>query len=125
MTAKLFLSAGLLLFIGYLVTNPHVSRVVRLGLSMVPLTGIALVWSPETANRVAAAVGIGRGADLMLYCWVVASLMVGLVLHVRIRVLHQELTELTRHVAISEATRGGESTTAPPGEPKTKPQPGR
>lgn len=103
MIAKLFLSLGLLIFIGYVLSSNYITRRASLALSIVPLCGVGLVWSPDTANAIAASVGIGRGADLLLYCWVVVSLLITLVLHVRIRVLHREITELARAIGLQKA----------------------
>jgi len=49
-------------------------------------------------------VGVGRGADLMIYVWVLASLMLILVLHLKLVALGRRFTELARAIAIAGAT---------------------
>lgn len=103
MIAQALLTLGLLIFAGYALTSPFLGAVTKLFLLFVPLVGIALVWHPEAANAIAGVVGIGRGADLLLYCWVIISLLMGFVLNARIHFLHRELTDLARAVALKDA----------------------
>jgi hypothetical protein len=65
--------------------------------------GIGMVIMPDMTNRFAALVGVGRGADLLLYLGFVGSVFVFLLLYVRVRTLETDLTELARSVAISSA----------------------
>ena len=64
--------------------------------------GVAIVW-PGVTRVVANALGIGRGADLVLYCAVVVMMVGFLMVYVRLRHLRQELTLLVRHLAIRDA----------------------
>ena len=47
--------------------------------------------------------GIGRGADLVLYVWIIASLAMILVLIINLRRANASITKLTRELAILEA----------------------
>jgi len=67
------------------------------------LTGLYFVWMPELATYLAALAGIGRGADLILYIWVVISLIVLLNLHLKLRVQKEMITVLARELAIANA----------------------
>ena len=60
------------------------------------------MWLPDHANDVAHLIGVARGADLVLYCWIIISLIVALNLHIVTRSNHQLITELTRHIALSD-----------------------
>jgi len=80
----------------------------------VSLIGFYFVWIPSHATRVAELVGIGRGADLVLYVWVCISLVVLLNLHLKLRTQHELLTQLARSIALSNATVPED---APPAEP--------
>jgi len=81
----------------------------------------ALVWAgaataiahPEGVQWVGAGLGIGRGADLVLYLAVLAFLGASFYFYSRYVRLQRQLTEVVRHVALREARRGDE--TAPPG----------
>jgi small membrane protein len=67
------------------------------------LTGLYFVWIPAHATWLAEHVGIGRGVDLILYLWVVISLIVLLNLHLKLRVQNEMITVLARELAIANA----------------------
>lgn len=72
-------------------------------LTILILLGIYLLWNPDDATRMANMVGIGRGADLLLYVWVVMSLVIIINLHYKLRQLMEYITVLSRKIAIMEA----------------------
>jgi small membrane protein len=103
MIAQLILSAllgGILLYAWL-----EYRRAPAIGLLSVvaALTGLYFVWVPEHATRLAALVGIGRGVDLILYVWVVISLIVLLNLHLKLRQQTEVITVLARELAIANA----------------------
>jgi hypothetical protein len=61
--------------------------------------GVAAVW-PRTTVIVARALGIGRGADLILYCSVFAMLIGFFYVYTRFRKLDRAFTLLVREIAI-------------------------
>ena len=70
--------------------------------------GVAIAW-PNVTAVVARALGIGRGADLVLYCTVVIMLVGFLMVYARLRRLRCEMTLLVRHLAIRDALNASES----------------
>lgn len=68
--------------------------------------GAAILW-PQMLSRIARLVGIGRGADLLLYCAVVVMLVGFLMVYVRLRRLRRELTLLVRALALRDADQDG------------------
>jgi small membrane protein len=64
---------------------------------------IAAVVSPDLVTAVAEALGVGRGADLLLYAFIVAFLFVTVNVYVRFKDVDARYTELARRVAIDEA----------------------
>jgi hypothetical protein len=66
-------------------------------------TGVAIA-RPDLTVLVAGALGIGRGADLVLYCAVIVMLIGFFMVYARLRRLRRDLTLLTRHLAIRDAT---------------------
>lgn len=68
------------------------------------LTGLVFSWMPETASSVAAAIGVGRGADLVLYVSVIANFLFSAFLLLRIYRLEEKISALTRAMAISAYT---------------------
>ena len=74
------------------------------GASMIAgAAGLYLVWTPEQSTAVAEFIGIGRGADLILYLWVCISLNMLLSLHLKLRIQHETLTKLARAMALNNA----------------------
>jgi hypothetical protein len=78
----------------------------------------AFVWAgaavaialPDLTNRVALAVGIGRGADVVLYVFVLVFLGAAFFLYARLAQVQQQLTLLVRHLALRDPQ--------PPGDPQ-------
>ena len=65
--------------------------------------GIAfIIWRPEVTNLLANVVGVGRGADLMLYAAVIVLLLLVFHLHIAHDRLERQLTELVRREALQE-----------------------
>lgn len=65
--------------------------------------GVAIVW-PGVTKAIAHLLGIGRGADLVLYCSVVVMMVGFVMIYARLRRIRRELTLLVRHMAIRDAT---------------------
>ena len=62
--------------------------------------GLYFIWFPAHATFLAEAVGIGRGVDLIIYIWIVISLLVIFNLHLKLRSQMELITELAREIAI-------------------------
>jgi len=89
--------------------------------SMVWIAGGAAISWPEMTKDIAKRLGIGRGADLLLYCAVVVMLVGFLMIYARLRRLRSELTLIVRHLAIKDAgtePSPPETTSTPPGRDK-------
>jgi len=79
----------------------------RLGLlALAALAALAVIF-PDLSNDVAQLVGVGRGADLLLYGLVVV--FIGYVVTARVQRyrVSEHLTELTRALAIQSAEKPG------------------
>lgn len=103
MIFQILLAIGLLIIMVYAFTQKAKSPVVSILTMISALAGLYFVWAPNQANAIAHAVGIGRGADLTFYCWIVISLAILLNLHFKIRSNLELLTAMARKVAIAEA----------------------
>ena len=106
MIIQVLLVSGLALCLVYAFLQRRKSRLVSSALAVVALAGIYLVLDPDRANELAHLAGVGRGADLIVYCWVVISLMVSVNLQFKIMALRGDITELARALALQEANRG-------------------
>jgi hypothetical protein len=69
------------------------------------LASLVAVLYPEATTKVAQSVGIGRGADLLLYLSVLAAIVAFSAVSLRLRQMSREITVLTREVALLDAER--------------------
>jgi len=71
---------------------------------LVALAAVLSVLYPNSLTEIAELVGVGRGADLVLYVLVVTFMLTSVVLFRRIGVLERRYVELARAMALREAT---------------------
>ena len=76
---------------------------VRFVLSFIWLAAGAAMLRPDMSMRLANILGIGRGADLLLYVAILVSIAILFKIYLRFATLENQLTVLIRHLAISEA----------------------
>lgn len=69
---------------------------------------VSVMW-PQLLTAVARAVGVGRGADLVLYALVVAFAFVSLNTYLKFKDMEARLTQLARAIAIEQAVSARES----------------
>lgn len=69
------------------------------------LAAVTSILNPELTTKVANLVGVGRGADLILYLLVAVFLYVTVGFYLRFRDLERQLTVLARRLAVDEAIR--------------------
>lgn len=102
MIAQSILSAGLLVCLFYTISLGKSSQFFRFGFFFTVVGGFVAIWLPETTNVIADLVGIGRGADLIIYLWILLSFFLILKLHIQLRVQSETMTSLARHIALKE-----------------------
>ena len=66
---------------------------------------VLFILFPDWTNVLAKKLGVGRGADLVLYIGIVLFYFVVLKLYARMRKLEQQITDLIRKQAIDEAEK--------------------
>ena len=103
MIAQVMLSVLLLGVVIYAWTEYKRVPAVALLSAIVSVCGVYFIWFPETSTHWAEFVGIGRGADLVLYTWSCVSLLVILNLHLKLRSQLEMITGLARTIAIANA----------------------
>jgi hypothetical protein len=64
---------------------------------------IVAIISPNITNDIAHAVGVGRGADLLLYMLAVSFIFLVINSYMKFKEYEDRLNKLARHVAIAEA----------------------
>ena len=104
---KLFLTILGLLAMTYGFREWKYSKVVALALLVISAVGVVIVWAPDLAVTLAELAGVGRGADLVLYCYSAISFVMILNLGLKQRELHQSITRLARHIAIATPRQPG------------------
>jgi small membrane protein len=74
----------------------------KLLIACILAAGIVLVVFPELTNRIALALGVGRGADLIFYLFIVAFCYLILLVYAKIKKLEQQFAELARRQALQD-----------------------
>jgi small membrane protein len=69
------------------------------------LFGAYIVWMPDHATYLAQSIGIGRGADFILYIWLLISCAILLLLYLQLREQLQLITALARRMALAQAAQ--------------------
>ncbi len=80
-------------------------RVLRM---LVWLAAAAAIADPDLTQKLATAVGIGRGVDLVFYLFALLFMALSFYFYARHVHTQRQLTEVVRHIAIQEARRGGD-----------------
>lgn len=75
----------------------------RIGLVAFALLNVYAVLRPDDVTWLANRLGVGRGADLILYLLVIAFVLGMLNFYLRFKTMDRRLTELARTIAIREA----------------------
>ena len=116
MPIQFLLTLGLLASLLYASVQRVVPRVINLSFATVVAVAIYFVWLPDHTTIVARLLGVARGTDLLIYIWILLTLFVGLNLRLKIRAAREEITELTRAMALASARspEGNPPPDAPP-----------
>lgn len=75
-------------------------HVLRTTMTLSVLLGMLFTWAPSLANEIANALGVGRGADLIFYIWILVSLLALMALYFSLNRQNKQITELTRALAL-------------------------
>ena len=75
--------------------------------------GIILVLMPDWTTAIANLLGVGRGADLIMYLGLLMLSFFCLLLYARIRELEASLTQLVRSIALNQAREPGQAVETP------------
>lgn len=100
MIIQAILTFGLSICLIYAFLQRNKSRYVSLAIAGVAIIGICFVLAPGLTDRIAHMVGVGRGADLVLYCWLVISLIISINLQFKILDLQRHITVLAREITL-------------------------
>ena len=97
-------AAFIILVLGLTGRRTHVGKAwKKIGLVLLVLAMIIAVIFPDTTNELAHLVGVGRGADLLLYCLTLAFIAYALNNYLHQQSEKDSLVRLARKVAIMDA----------------------
>ena len=96
------------------IVKGKVGRVAGAAWIVVLLVGLLAAIDPDRVTKIANAVGINRGADLVLYLLALAVFWGFLLVYIRLRRVRRELTLVVRRLAVMEAEEGGGTERAKP-----------
>jgi len=105
MIIKPVLSILLLGVLFFVMIQHHSGRLLRPAVAIAVAVGILFTWMPEFSNKVANYLGIGRGADLIFYIWIVLSLLAFASLYITFNKQERQITHLTRALALHHAQK--------------------
>lgn len=103
MIIQFVLSGGLFLILLYYLSNSRRTPVISLIATGGAVSGILFVWDPALSTKIATNLGVGRGADLIFYCWGLISVALFLSVHLKFQKLNDALTLLVREMALDDA----------------------
>lgn len=106
MIIQAILTFGLSICLIYAFLQRNKSRNISLAIAGVAIAGIFFVLTPGLTDRIAQIVGVGRGADLVLYCWLVISLIISINLQFKILGLQSHITVLAREITLRSPSTG-------------------
>lgn len=72
------------------------------------IAAAVVIADPDLLVRIAHFLGIGRGADLVLYLSILFMFVACFLIYLRFRRLDEQLTTIVRHLAIHDAERGAD-----------------
>ena len=75
----------------------------RIVVALLLIAFMAAVAVPDLTQRAADVLGVGRGTDLTLYCFIMVATFVGLLLYAKVARLHRALTVVVRQLALLQA----------------------
>jgi hypothetical protein len=106
MLIKIVLIALILVILGYLLlnnTNQKVRAWNKIFFFIFLLFSILAVIHPDFTNQIAHFLGVGRGADLLLYGLTVSFIFVTIIIYIKFKAMEDKITSLARKIAILES----------------------
>ena len=105
MSIKVILLIPLVLLIIFFLPKLGNKTFYRLALIGISALGILFVLFPQITDRLAHLVGVGRGADLITYLFIVFFFLAGIILYSKIRKIEADQTELVRKITVEMAEK--------------------
>jgi small membrane protein len=106
MIIKILLISAILVLIVWFLSNRTTHQVrawQKIGVILLTLIGAGVVISPDSSNRIAHKLGVGRGADLLLYLLTVSFIFMTLSLYLKNKEEERRIVVLARKIALLES----------------------
>lgn len=103
MIIKPLISLVLLGILAFAILHRNVNLLMRSGMAIMVAFGTWITWSPDSATAIAQIIGVGRGADLIFYMWILISMLVILMIYLKFISVNRIITEFARQIAIDRA----------------------
>jgi hypothetical protein len=103
MIIRFILLSMLFFLLLYAISQRSKSKPLAYFMAFCSFIGMIFVVHPELTSKIATYLGIGRGADLVFYVVSLAGIAVVFNLHLRLRSYAEDISELTRSLAILSA----------------------
>jgi len=107
---QILLSILLLLIVATYFTRLRSQLCDRLLVIATAIGVFILLLFPDMSTRVANVFGVGRGADFLFYLAHAGSIFVAIILYSKVRQQAEQITELTRHIALKTARFSSDDT---------------
>lgn len=99
------ISLMLLGILFFTLVQSHTGRVLRITITLAVLLGIVLTWMPALSNSIANMIGVGRGADMIFYIWILVSMLALVALYFGFNRQNKQITKLARAMALFAAEK--------------------
>lgn len=109
MIFQIFASAVIFSVLVYAYSQARMAPKITAIAMVVSVSGEYLILFPGHATAIANFFDIGRGADRVVYVWMLLSLVVVLNLHLKLRSTNDRLVALTRALALEDARKSGDT----------------
>lgn len=103
MTFQFIIVLSLALLVIYAFFQWRRAPLVALAVYALSAGGAVLALAPDLATWAAHKVGVGRGADLVIYCFILIALGAIFNLHIKLRASEDNVTTLVRTIALLDA----------------------
>ncbi len=107
MIIQIFLTAGVSICLLYAFNQIRL-RPLSIAIALVAIVGLVFIWYPDLTNMLAKLVGVGRGADLIYYIWIIIIMFALLNLHIRNRFNDRKIAAIVREIALAKPWKPGE-----------------
>lgn len=82
------------------------------------IAAAVVIADPDLLVRIAHFLGIGRGADLVLYLSILSTFVACFLIYLRFRRIDEQMTTIIRHLAIRDAERATDGDRNDPSPPR-------